>query len=327
MKIAVIGSGLSGLSFAKTLESNAGIDLFDKSRGYGGRMATRRDAEYQFDHGAQYFTVKADEFRSFLQPYLDNEIVKPWEANYVELDRETITSSQTWTAESGHYVGSPNMSSLCREIASDHNVNLNTEIMKIDRRDGKWVLIDKNNNSVSGYDWVVFAVTPQHIENIMHYEFEDKPWLTGQKLFACFSLMLGYKKTQNVTWDAARVVNSDIGWVSINSSKPDRQGNFSIIAQSTNTWAEKNIEMDINHVQQHLVNELDAIMPIDVRNYDFVKVHRWRYANISRQHHGRDYYLNTVLKLASVGDWYINARVESAFLSGHRAAIKLKELL
>jgi predicted NAD/FAD-dependent oxidoreductase len=214
MKIAVIGSGLSGLSFAKTLESNAGIDLFDKSRGYGGRMATRRDAEYQFDHGAQYFTVKADEFRSFLQPYLDNEIVKPWEANYVELDRETITSSQTWTAESGHYVGSPNMSSLCREIASDHNVNLNTEIMKIDRRDGKWVLIDKNNNSVSGYDWVVFAVTPQHIENIM-----------------------------------------------------------------------------------------------------------------SRQHHGRDYYLNTVLKLASVGDWYINARVESAFLSGHRAAIKLKELL
>ena len=54
-RIAVIGSGIAGLACARRL-SDAGYApiLFDKGRGIGGRLATRRTPDgRQFDHGAQ----------------------------------------------------------------------------------------------------------------------------------------------------------------------------------------------------------------------------------------------------------------------------------
>jgi len=59
MKIAILGGGVAGLSAARELRRH-GIDvkLFDKSRGVGGRMSTRYAGDWEFDHGAQYFTAQ-----------------------------------------------------------------------------------------------------------------------------------------------------------------------------------------------------------------------------------------------------------------------------
>ena len=139
--------------------------------------------------------------------------------------------------------------------------------------------------------------------------------------------MLGFKNIFQMNWEAALVTNSHLGWVSINSSKPGRQGGFSILAQSTNIWAEKNINMDVENVEKHLIDELSDILTVDVRTYDFARVHRWRYANIKQKQKGKGYYINPALKIISVGDWHINARVESAFLSGYKAAKELNEIM
>jgi len=55
--IAVVGAGMAGITCARTLQQ-AGhqVTVFEKSRGLGGRMATRDSAFGSFDHGAQYFT-------------------------------------------------------------------------------------------------------------------------------------------------------------------------------------------------------------------------------------------------------------------------------
>ena len=56
--VAVIGAGISGLFAARTLaDRGLNVKVFDKGRGLGGRMSTRRvDGKSCFDHGAQYFT-------------------------------------------------------------------------------------------------------------------------------------------------------------------------------------------------------------------------------------------------------------------------------
>ncbi len=65
VSVAVIGAGMAGLAAARIL-SEAGVrcTLFDKSRGVGGRMSTRRAGDLQFDHGAQYFSAKGNRFQS-----------------------------------------------------------------------------------------------------------------------------------------------------------------------------------------------------------------------------------------------------------------------
>ncbi len=62
-RIAIIGAGLAGIAAAQTLRA-AGCQtiVFEKSRSYGGRCATRNWEGDLVDHGAQYFTVGSSEF-------------------------------------------------------------------------------------------------------------------------------------------------------------------------------------------------------------------------------------------------------------------------
>ena len=86
-KIAIIGTGLAGVTAAKYLENEYKITLFEKARGIGGRMSTRRSDPYQFDHGAQYFTARTEAFKSFLKPTIDDGLIKDWQAKVVTIEK------------------------------------------------------------------------------------------------------------------------------------------------------------------------------------------------------------------------------------------------
>jgi len=61
--VAIVGAGIAGLASAGAL-ARAGrrVVVLEKSRGVGGRMATRRLGGGTCDHGAQFFTVRSAEF-------------------------------------------------------------------------------------------------------------------------------------------------------------------------------------------------------------------------------------------------------------------------
>ena len=83
-RLAIIGAGLSGLMLARQLASCASCDLFEKSRGLGGRLATRYTDDYQFDHGAPDFTATSAAFRAFVRTLEQAGVVAPWQATCVQ---------------------------------------------------------------------------------------------------------------------------------------------------------------------------------------------------------------------------------------------------
>jgi len=103
--IAIIGAGMAGLTAANMLKEHAEVTVFEKSKGYGGRVATRYAKPYQFDHGAQYIKAKSKAFQAFLAPMIAAGVVRRWDAHFVEIKNRQVTQQRDWVARFTPYVG------------------------------------------------------------------------------------------------------------------------------------------------------------------------------------------------------------------------------
>ncbi len=75
----IIGAGLSGLLLARTLQTAGhAVIVLEKSRGYGGRMATKRVGDTVFDQGAQFFTARSPAFQTLVDEWTRAGLIADW---------------------------------------------------------------------------------------------------------------------------------------------------------------------------------------------------------------------------------------------------------
>ncbi|GIR49287.1 MAG: hypothetical protein CM15mP58_13840 [Burkholderiaceae bacterium] len=84
-------------------------------------------------------------------------------------------------------------------------------------------------------------------------------------MYPSFSLMLGFEKEVKIKFDAAKIINSDISWISIDSRKPFRNNCFALIAQSSAEYAVQNIRGDKTHVMEYLIQETSDVLSQDLK--------------------------------------------------------------
>ena len=156
MKIAVVGAGLSGLVVAEKLQSVGTVEVFDKSRGAGGRMSTRYAGDYEFDHGAQYFTARSDAFRAFLQPLIDDGTVREWPATIAEYEAGSLVSATSEHA-TPLWVGAPRMNSIGKALARRVSVSLDTPIASATRDSAGWSLRSAGDETFGPYELLIYA--------------------------------------------------------------------------------------------------------------------------------------------------------------------------
>jgi len=87
LPVAIVGAGISGLAAAQVLlEARIPFQIFDKARGLGGRLATRRlafpwnDMEHavSLDHGAQFISAFQPAFRAQVDLWLERGLLIPY---------------------------------------------------------------------------------------------------------------------------------------------------------------------------------------------------------------------------------------------------------
>ena len=190
-RIAVIGAGLSGLAFARSMQEFAEVTVFEKSRGYGGRMATRRQNGLQFDHGAQFFTAKTETFQRFLEPWLAAGVVARWDARFVEFEGDRINSGRTWSDDPAHYVGVPGMNALGRALAETLDVQTETRVDSIDGQPAAWRLRGAEGRDLGQFDWVVSSIPAAQACKLLPSSFIHLETVAERDMLGCFALMLG----------------------------------------------------------------------------------------------------------------------------------------
>lgn len=314
MKIAVIGAGLAGLVVARELAQQHAVTVFEKSRGVGGRMATRYAGDYRFDHGAQFFTARSRAFQNFLQPFIDNGVVGNWQGDFVELQGTKITSRREWRDSPPHYVAVPGMNALAQALANNLNVAVKTTVAKLERDNAGWLLGGDAGQDLGHFDWVVVALPAAQTSRLISEHSDLAAVADAATMLGCYALMVGFEEPLSLSWQAAVVRDSDLSWVSVNSSKPGRADAFTLVVHSTNAWAEAHMEDDRADVRRHMLAELSRITGSDCSTADHCDLQRWRYANIDPQS-GERYFFDEQMKLAACGDWFIRGRVEAAYQS------------
>ena len=321
-KIAIVGAGLAGLNLARLLGELADVIVFEKSNKLGGRLSTLNEQGFSFDHGAQFFTAKNPAFQIFVKELEAHHAAEQWNARFVELKFGEIQSERTWDKDFPHYVGSPAMNSIAQYLARNIDIRFNQTITGIKKIKANW-LLETANSEIGPFDWLIIAIPVEQANDLLPKNLSPKMMLQDLKMQPCFTLMLGYEIENFFDWDAAFVSDSILSWVSVNSSKPNRGKPLSIIAMSTNEWANQNLSKSDSIIINEMLNELAKISGKTLNEASFIKLKRWRYANASKQEQALEI-VDYPLKLAFCGDWCISGRIESAFMSSLNLANKLK---
>jgi renalase len=325
-RIAIIGAGLSGLVLAQALHAQASVRVFEKARGVGGRMATRYAAPYFFDHGTQFFTARTPEFQAFLAPLVSAAVVAEWRGKVITLAAGQPVKKRLWFEP--HYVATPQMNSLCKYLAAEQDVVLSTEVAPLTAKTAAgWQLQDAAGNALGSYDWVLSTAPPVQTARLLQAVAPPLPALAAAPMLGCYTLMLGFNRPWAQGWIAAKIADSLLDWVAVNSSKPARDTAVTcLVAHATHAWSEAHIDGDMPTAQAQLLAALQQVSGIDGASADFITTHRWRYAATSADGAGQPLLLPE-LQLASVGDWCAHSRIEAVWQMATRLAQMVRQVL
>jgi len=324
ISIAVIGAGMSGITLARQLQSRAAVTVFEKSPGFGGRMATRRDQAQQFDHGAQFFTARSTQFRQFLDNLRADKVVSEWEPKVVTLETGRSRFKREWFEP--HYVAVPAMNILCKTLARPLDVRLNSEILKLEQATAGWLLSAGSGEVFGPFDWVVSAVPAPQAITLLPPGFAYRQQLSAVSFSPCFSLMLGFANSPALGFGAALVKNSPLSWIAVESAKPGRPAGSALVVHSDNNWARLHLELGSEQIIQKLRGSLQQLLGDALAQPNHVSLQRWRYARTETAA-DKDFLLDADSQLAVCGEWCLGNRVEDAYLSGLRLGLQLQELL
>ncbi len=324
--VAIIGAGISGITLANLLDKKVKCSIFDKSKGVGGRMATRRAEPFQFNHGAQYFKVENKQFKHLLKPLIKNKILQPWKSNHIEVQNKAVIK-RVKINNNKYYCGNTKMNSIVKYLARNNfSIKLSCKIQKVKKIKSKWYIYDTENTSYGPYDWIIFTTPPNQATEILCKDFKYSDIIQKIKMRSCFTLMLGYKKIKKFDFDTALILDEDIKWVSIKNIYQEKKLYFNLLINSSYSFAEKNINSSRDIMFNYLLRKTSDILNIELDNYEHKDIHFWKYAMAEKKNNFGSF-LDDRLRIIVCGDWCMNGRVEGAFLSASNAVSKLLKFI
>jgi predicted NAD/FAD-dependent oxidoreductase len=315
VRVAIVGAGISGLMCARRLlENGVDVTVFEKSRGVGGRMATRRTAEgLQFDHGAQYFTVRDPRFESYVQSWMKNEIVAPWEGRICTLTNGRIEWKQDTTPR---FVGVPGMNAICRSLAAGLNIQFRTKVEPPVVNQGCWQVSDDQGKQLGEFDcFITSAPAPQSAELLAAAPDLQQKAMRA-KMLGCWAVMFAFDDSLKLPFDGAFVHQSPLSWIARNSGKPERGGDQeSWVLHGSPLWSGEFLDNQPDDVLPKLLDAFWQATCATPSTPVYATSHRWRYAIPPEPLDSRCLF-DPQFGIGACGDWCSGPRIEGAFLSG-----------
>ena len=323
--VAIVGAGISGLFAARTLQDHGtNVKVFEKSRGVGGRMATRRaEGETTFDFGAQYFTARDPRFIRYVDSWFEQGIVARWPDRQLGAAQKIVVLKNGVQSESDsedRFVAVPTMNSICKHLAEHLEIQTQTRIARIDRFDDGVKLVGESEESLGTYDRLIISAPAAQSAELL----ADFPVLANQisklEMSPCWAVMASFAKPVTDQWVGAFLHDSFLSWAARNNTKPGRHCDAEqLILHACPEWTAENWERSSIEVANAMLEEFWLVAGIRPQATLHLQVHRWKYAKPVNAA-AVPCFMDKSAAVTCCGDWAGGSRVEGAFLSGMSAA-------
>lgn len=330
--IAIIGAGVSGLAAAHTLrDAGNTVVLYEKDQEVGGRAATRQQAGFIYDYGAQYVrygnpasvALITERFRS---PDLI-DIGKPiWifdRAGQIQPGDPTQNVGPQWSYRHGLHV-------LPKRMAEGLDIHSGTSITHIQRHSNGWTLFTAEGPEPDHFDAILVTIPAPQASTLMqnsqldpHLHAAISTQLDKVRYNPLISVMLGYRPRPQARPYYA-LVNTDkahaISWLAWEHEKCAERAHAQtglLIAQMAPQYSQEHMQTADSEIMQDVATRVASLLAETLPTPFFADIVRWHYALPTTRADAEALNARTIpAGLAFCGDAFVGGRLHLALEHG-----------
>ena len=284
------------------------VQVFDKSRDIGGRLAARRRGGGLWHHGAAEVQARAPEFRRFLAEQTRNR-----RAVIVDQNDDCLIAR-----------GATDMRELTRSLAAGLEMHFDVEVVTLTRSAKGWMIADTNGRVFGPFDAVLSAIPAPQVTALLERSGLTVPQeLASVRMIPRWSFLVGFQSPppQWVPDD------ENVAGLVTMTPRPRSELPYCFVLQASDAWSFQHLECARDEAAELMSRYLEVNS--DSRNWlaraSQIKGHRWRYALTSRPL-GHPFLYEAATGLGHTGDWCTGATAEAAYLNGLLLADEVSQI-
>jgi hypothetical protein len=299
---------MAGIAAARSLcEQKCAVTVFEKSRGLGGRCATKRWEDHVVDHGAQYFTLRDPDFSSEVRAAVGGSLCR--------IGAPVLSEDGSPLPDDGRYYHADGNSRLARGLAGGLDVRCGVAVAPI---------VDQ---VIDGQRYHAIVSTAPLPQTLALAGVSDGP---NVDYVPCLTAVFLYTHPLAEALPGAYARSdrsgSPLAWSACENHKTGRirPGSLGMVAQASEVFSREFLEEDPGEWSQRLRALVEERWEIPSDRLAGHFAHRWRYARVAAP-------LSTPPDLPEgwffAGDALAGSRVESAWLAGRDVAARVGSFL
>jgi renalase len=335
--VAIIGAGLSGLVCAKELQqAGYNVLVLEKSRGLGGRVATRRLEDNCADHGLRYLEPQGELSQAFIQSLRTAGILTTWTDQIYTCSKDDQLSPGEATY--ARFVAPQGMTAIAKHLAAELLIWRSQLVTAIaPQSNGSWEITlepttEEYRETVQAKAIVLSIPAPQALKLLQPLEHKGLSpdfleMIRSVEFDPCLSAIATFPtefmaQVKDLPWKAVSFSHHpSLAWVGLDSSKRFNSSGPVFVIQSNADFAREWLEAtDLTPAGHHLLSHAAEVLVPWLNSPSVLQVHRWRYAFAHTPLKVTHLIADLPQPLICCGDWCGGNNLESALRSGFNTA-------
>jgi renalase len=254
----IIGAGISGMTLAQRLRSKGlSVLILEKSKGVGGRMATRRWNDQLFDHGAQHIRMNP-KTQSLLDQWSHENLLSPWQEN--------------------SFICPLGISKLAKSMAAHLEIQLEKKVIHVQKIDTNYKLSSEDGSHFITKNLVLSSPLPQSLQLLSHSNINYDKKLESIQYAKALVFLVSHKSALNFQLPDYQEWNSGPLFSITNQNKKFDKPGFAFTFTMSPDWSDTHFELNDELLNTHFKQTLD-LLKFQIPQSSELQIKKWRYSH------------------------------------------------